>query len=290
MLFLLVVTAGIAVVFLCLWLSLRQSLKEMTQELQNILLGDTNQLITLSTADPAARQAADTLNDQLRELRKQKLRLQNGDAELKTAITNISHDIRTPLTAICGYLDLLEGEKMPEQSRKYLNIIRERTDVMTSLTEELFRYSIVNAEEESLQLEPVRLNDVLEVSLAAFYGVLTEKGITPEISMPEEPVVRILDRKALERVFGNLLSNAARYAEGALTVCLTEDGSVWFENPVENLTDVDAKMLFHRFYTVERGKNSTGLGLAIAKQLTERMGGTITANVENKKLRVTVRF
>ncbi len=286
----LVLAAGTAVVFLGLWLSLRQSLKEITQELQEILSSDTNQQITLSTADPAAREMADTLNEQLVELRRQKLRLQNGDAELKTAITNISHDIRTPLTAICGYLDLLEEEPMPDQSRKYLNIIRERTDVMTALTDEFFRYSIVTAQEENLHPEPVRLNDVLEVSLAAFYGVLTEKGITPEIQMPEQPVARWLDKNALERVLGNLLSNAVRYAEGSLKICLTGEGTICFENPVQNLTDVDAKMLFHRFYTVERGKDSTGLGLAIAKQLTERLGGTITAEVENGTLRMLVKF
>jgi signal transduction histidine kinase len=100
------------------------------EELEEKLELDTNTLLSISSGDRAVCMLAARINAQLRGLRKERLRLQNGDAELKTAITNISHDLRTPLTAICGYLDLLEQENHTENSRRYLAVIRERTDAM----------------------------------------------------------------------------------------------------------------------------------------------------------------
>lgn len=112
-----------------LW-SLRSSIREVAEELEEKLELDTNTLLSISSGDRAVRMLAARINAQLRGLRKERLRLQNGDAELKTAITNISHDLGTPLTAICGYLDLLEQENHTENSRRYLAVIRERTDAM----------------------------------------------------------------------------------------------------------------------------------------------------------------
>ena len=106
-------------------------IREMSaEELEEKLELDTNTLLSISSGDRAVRMLAARINAQLRGLRKERLHLQNGDTELKTAITNISHDLRTPLTAICGYLDLLEQENHTENSRRYLAVIRERTDAM----------------------------------------------------------------------------------------------------------------------------------------------------------------
>lgn len=109
------------------------------------------------------------MNRQLMELRTERLKLRQGDMELKSAITNISHDLRTPLTAICGYLDLLEQETFPQKSENYLNIIRERTDAMRALTEELFQYSVISLKEEEIKIEKVCVNDILEQSLGYDY-------------------------------------------------------------------------------------------------------------------------
>lgn len=148
--------------------ALRRSLREVAEELEEKLQTDTNTLISLSTGDRAAMAMAARINQQLRMLRKERLRLQNGDNALKAAVTNVSHDLRTPLTAICGYLDLLEQEPHSPQGKRYLAVIRERTDAMRTMTEELFRYSVVTAATDELNREPVCLNHVLEQSLAGF--------------------------------------------------------------------------------------------------------------------------
>ena len=125
-------------------------------------------------------------------------------------LRDISHDLRTPLTAICGYLDLLEQEEVVDNVAKYLNVIRERTNVMCSLTEELFRYSLMALQEEELHIEQVCINDILEQSLAGFYGVFTKKDIIPDIQMPEIKIIRYLDKMA-----GNI---DAAYSAGYLRI------------------------------------------------------------------------
>ena len=139
---------ALAVVALGLYLlSLRGALKEVARELADKLQTDTNTLISLSSGDRAVRALAAQMNTQLQVLRQERLKLQHGDAERKAAITNVSHDLRTPLTAICGYIDLLEQEPLPERPRRYLKILRERTETMRTLTEELLRYCVSTAAE-----------------------------------------------------------------------------------------------------------------------------------------------
>ena len=288
-----VLTAALALTVLVLslyLLSLRRSLREVAEELEEKLRTDTNTLISISSGDRAVRALASRINRQLRTLRRERVRLQTGNDELMTAVTNISHDLRTPLTAVCGYLDLLEREPQSEKSARYLAVIRERTDAMRSLTEELFRYSLITSTADALQAETVSLNDILEQSLAGFYGALSARGITPEIRLPEERILRQLDAAALRRVFDNILSNAVKYSGGDLAVALLPDGTVTFSNRAPSLSRIQAERLFDRFYTVETARNSTGLGLSIARLLTERMGGTITAEYRDGRLRIRAAF
>lgn len=279
-----------AAILLLKWALLRASLREVSRELAEKLRTDTNTLISLSSGDRAVRALAAQMNIQLQALRRERLRLQKGDAELKNAITNVSHDLRTPLTAICGYLELLEKEEHSEKARRYLAVIRERSQAMRDLTEELFRYSMAAAAAEEMTRQPVSVKDVLEQSLAGFYGSLTEKGISPEIRLPNGPVTRNLDPAALRRIFDNLLNNALKYSDGDLQVSLTEAGEAVFSNAAGKLDCVQTQRLFDRFYTVETASGSTGLGLSIAHMLVEKMGGEIGAEYVSGRLRIFVRF
>ena len=269
---------------------LQNSLDEIGRQLGERLSSDTNNPIFLSSRDSHALKLAADLNVQLKELRRQRQRYENGDRELKEAVTNVSHDLRTPLTAICGYLELLDkGNKSPEQGR-YLTLIAERAETMKQLTGELLRYSVAAGGEEELAREPVDLNAAVEEAVASFYGALVEGGITPTVSLPEARVVRNLDRAALSRVLGNLLNNALKYSGGDLDVVLDEDGAITLSNAAPGLDEVQVGRLFDRFFTVEAGRGSTGLGLSIARALTERMGGTIAARYEGGRLWVTLSF
>ena len=222
-------------------------------------------------------------------MRQERLRYQQGDKELKEAVVNISHDLRTPLTAISGYLQLLQGQDLPPDTRRYLEQIDGRAQAMKRLTEELFRYSVV-VSEEKLAWEPVDLCRAVEEALLSFYGALEGRGIEPQVRLPEEKVERLLDPAALSRVLGNILTNALKYSAGDLEVTLEERGRLTFSNAAPGLDPVTAGRLFDRFYTVEAARNSTGLGLSIAKELTQRMGGSIGAALHGGTLTVWVEF
>ncbi|MCI8379409.1 MAG: HAMP domain-containing histidine kinase [Lachnospiraceae bacterium] len=267
-----------------------KSIKEIRRGFLEKLEDDTNTLISISSTDKAICALANDINIQLRKLRKQQLRFQLGDTEIKNAVTNISHDLRTPLASICGNLDLLEQEELSEAASRYTEVIRNRSEVLTQLTEELFRYSVIMTAESDGIKEPVIINNVLEECIAASYTALTERNIFPDIQMPQEKIIRNLDRSALARVFSNLLNNAVKYSDGDLKITLYQTGEIIFSNTASGLTEVQVGKLFDRFYTVETARKSTGLGLAITRTLVEQMKGTIYANYKNSILSICILF
>lgn len=269
---------------------LQKAAREIEQAFTERLTTETNTLIDISSRDRYMRRLAAAVNEQLCRLRTQRHRYQQGDAELKHAVTNIAHDLRTPLTAISGYLELLEEEEMNEAAERYLQIIQNRAGHLAQLMEELFRYSVLLSGEQELAAEPVVINSVLEESIAACYSLLVERGITPVIKIPQKKVVRVLDRFALARVFANLLHNAVKYSGGDLEITLSETGELTFTNTAPGLNSVQAGKLFDRFYTVEAAGQSTGLGLAIARTLVGQMNGSISAAYEKNRLRICIRF
>lgn len=269
---------------------LRRSADALRQGLQERLDTDTNTLLSIPSRDRAMCRLAAGLNGQLRQLRMERQRYQNGDRELKEAVTNISHDLRTPLTAICGYLDLLQRGDKPEEQERYLGLIAERAEAMKLLTQELLQYSVAAGGEQALAREPVDLNAAIEEAVASFYGVLIARGIEPQVTLPEKRVIRTLDHAALSRVLGNLLSNALKYSGGDLQITLDADGTITASNAAPELDEIQVGQLFDRFFTVEAARRSTGLGLSIAKTLAERMGGTITARYEKGKLVICLSF
>ncbi len=268
---------------------LKKSMVEIYVDFERSIKEDTNVQISISSSDKTARQLAKAINLQLSELRKIKLQYSQGDRELKEAITNISHDLRTPLTAICGYLDLLEKQELSEDTERYIEQIRNRSEVLKQLTEELFRYSIISST-PALSYERVNLCRILEESLLSFEGTMQQANIVPEIQMPNSPVWRILDPSAVSRIFGNLINNAIRYSDGDFSVCMEPSGTITFTNMARELSTVEVGKLFDRFYTVDSARKSTGLGLAIAKTLVEQMEGQIEASYKNGKLNIAISF
>ena len=282
------IMAVIIIVLLLKIYILQTAAKEIASAFADSLITDTKTLIDISLGGRYMRNLANSINKELRMLRAERHRFQQGDMELKAAVANISHDLRTPLTAICGYLDLLGQEETSEAVKRYIGVIRNRTEVLVELTEELFRYSVVVSEDKHMDRKPVAINRVLEDSIAAFYTSLNERGIAPKIQIPEDNVVRTLDQSLLARVFSNLLNNAIKYSSGDLEITLSETGEITFINTASRLDEVQVGKLFDRFYTVEAARKSTGLGLAIAKTLVEQMNGTISAKYENNRLIICI--
>lgn len=270
---------------------MKKAAMEIKQAFEERLKEDTNTLIDISSHDPHMRQLASSINQQLKVLRVQRHHYQQGDQRLKQAVTNISHDLRTPLTAIFGYLDLLESEEKSETVNRYLNIIRNRCEVLKQLMEELYTYTSGTSKVISqAKYEKVTLNHVLEACISTYYADLKKRKIEPVIKITEKPIIRILDKSALIRIIENILSNALKYSDGDLILCLDETGEITIANHSKALDEVQVNRLFDRFYTVEAGINSSGLGLTIAKELTHLMNGSIDADYKHELLSIHIQF
>ena len=205
-------------------------------------------------------------------------------------ITNISHDLRTPLTAICGYLKMLQKTITSQPQARYLAIMKERTDSMQQLTEELFRYSVILSDDTDPATESVSVNRVLEDTIMGYYPVLSQKGIIPNVQLTEKQITAVLNKEYLSRVFANLLNNAVKYSDGDLDITLSDNGEITLSNTAKELSSIKVEQLFERFYTVEAAHHSTGLGLSISRTLVERMGGSIDAEYEDNRVNFIIRL
>ena len=298
-----IVILAAVILALCIKIYLiRKAAEEIRRELAEKLAVETNTLITISSRDKYMCDLAENLNKELRLLNRRRHYFEQGDLRLKEAVVNISHDIRTPLTALNGYLDLLKKliREMAEESgnlkektetaERYLDIMENRTGVLTQLTGELFHYSIAASEEQELSYEDVVINHVLEESISAYYAALKNAKITPVINMPDKEVKCRLNKDALARIFGNILGNAIKYSNGDLQINLSEEGEILFSNHASALDEVQVGKLFDRFYTVDTAAKSTGIGLSIARMLTEQMGGRIAADYQEGELSIRLLF
>lgn len=309
-----VISLVISVVLGIKLLLLYRDMEEIGAQFGERIRKDTNNIIYVPGNDKHLKAFAELLNRELELLYERRRIYQNGDRELKEAVTNISHDLRTPLTAIYGYLELLETEldlgnsprnDIEKKEIHYLAQIRNRADAMRALTEELFRYSIIVSqpqENTNINKEKVILNRFLADCLLSYYDIFYQNNIEPEISIIDKEIVRFLDTGALRRIFYNILDNAVKYSRSVdvnnstdflkarLSVSLLAEGTIIFRNRAQNLDRVSVERLFDRFYTVETGRNATGLGLSIAKHLVERMGGSISAAYIEGELVIMLQF
>lgn len=281
-----------------IWLSIRlilfkHAVKNINERINFILSNETNIGIDLILKEKNLNILIKSLNKELDSLKNLKNNYRKKDLALRESITNISHDLRTPLTVIISYINLIErstNENMDEKLRKSLAIIKDRTTAMNILIEELFNYSLFETEQFQLVLEDICLNNALEKTLTDYYYSFNECGITPKIDICSTPIYRKLNDKALDRILNNILSNALKYSDGDFAITLEKNGKMTFTNTANRMDCITAGKLFDRFFTVENARSSTGLGLSIAKILTERMNGTISVELINHKLQINLTF
>lgn len=286
----LIICVFVIVVLLIKIFLMKKTVREIGSEFANRVESDTNSLITVTSRDKDIKNLAEELNESLLQLHKAYRKYTQGDMEVKHAITNISHDIRTPLTAICGYITLSKRLEKSEELNNYLNIMEDRALYMKKLMEELFEYSIITSSEDEIKLEEISVNRILEDTLMKYYGALVQREITPVVEITEQSVIRKLNKAKTERIFSNLISNALKYSDGDLFVSLSDTGIITFSNSAKKLSPIIVERLFERFYTVETTRNSTGLGLTIVKKLVEQMGGAIIARYENGRIIIEICF
>ncbi|MCR5719398.1 MAG: HAMP domain-containing histidine kinase [Lachnospiraceae bacterium] len=287
----LIVLIGVIIILLIKLIVLKKSVRDIRSDFSLYGKLDTNTLMGVSCGDKQLRLLVSDLNKTLKTLRESYHMYSSGDRELKTAITNMAHDLRTPLTAILGYIELAERTDMSEDVKKYMGIIKERALHMKKLTEELFEYSVITTEEIKEEKSPVFVNKVLEDCIMNYYPALMEKGIEVSVDITEERIERLLYPSYVERIFTNLISNGLKYSDGDLNITLTDDKRAIFTNKASSLSLVSVGRLFDRFYTVDTArKDSSGLGLSIVRTFAERMDCPVEARYEDQNLIIEIKF
>lgn len=281
-------------VLLCLGLGLR--LYALERDIRSCArqLRSGRPRVSMAAPNAAAEELLTAINALL-DLREQ----EEGDYRrqeraIRQQIANISHDLRTPLTSILGYLQLLEGEGLTtEERREYLAIVQGRAKALQSMIVSFYDLSRLEGGEYPLSRERVDLYHMLSELVAEFYNDFEGFDMTVELREGLPSVTA--DPAGVLRVFTNLIRNAMEHGRSRMSILLYQEGdevvSV-FANDAPGLTSEDVEHVFDRFFTADKMRTgqSTGLGLAIVKALVERMGHTVSAELEGDLFRVVVRW
>lgn len=287
----LIISLVLIIIFLiCYIISINISIKEIEDNLDIILNNDTNKLITISTSNKRLNRLAANLNTNLRKIRKFEITYKNGNKELQESITNISHDLRTPLTTIKGYIDLIKKEKSKKKIVEYLKIIENKSEVLVILTEQLYDYSKSLDLKDKLKKEKVCINDILEDTILSYYALIKKKNLTPEINITTKRIYRKIDKNMAIRILENIISNTIKYTDEDIKITLLDNGKIIIKNKSHVLDNTTVNKIFNRYYTIESGSNASGIGLSIAKQLVKINGGKISAKYSHGYLIVELEF
>lgn len=266
-------------------LSFRSDAKRFRQSMADLRRGGMQRRIHFGHGRKSLGEISTELNglmDDFQSILESKQRLELSHKRL---IANVSHDIRTPLTSLTGYLEVLREKDLTGDERgEYLEIVYRKARLMHRMIEEFFELSRLESEDVTLEISPVNLNECIRELLASFYQDFVSAAVTPSAALPDRPVTVLGNRAAIERVLSNLLFNALKYGStgGKVLVSLQEDDTlarVGVTDYGKGIAQADLPFVFDRLYTADKARSAmergTGLGLAIAKQLVEKQRGEI---------------
>ena len=281
----------IIVLLLVLYIALLQhQFSNINRQLEKRLAGNIRQPISLQLINRALNQLTANINKSLKAEENLRLCSVREEKKFKELIANISHDLRTPLTAIKGYQQLLGSSELTEDQQKKLGIARKHADELGHLIEHFFEYSYLLNAESKLNIEKINLTYVVTECLAASIGTFEKRGLMVHIE-ETAPVFVLADQEMLVRIVQNLIQNCIAHSASNIIVKIftMENAIISFENSMENATEIDVNCLFDRFYTTDQARRkSTGLGLSIVKMLAEQMGGTVSASLQGEGLAIVV--
>ena len=289
------ILAGIIILqSIIIWKYQRQ-VKDICRQLAFLMKHDSNMLIHREFGLGGIGMLSDRLNDLLELRRKEKRYYQEKETLIADTYTNLSHDIRTPLTSLDGYFQLMEACENVEEQRRYLNIIHERIHSLNEMLEELFMFTKLKNESYRLELTSCCINRILKETVFSYYDDWVRREIQPDIQITEEQLYIAGNKQGLSRIIQNVIKNGLDHGEKKIRIVLKREQNqavLRISNQVIASEQIDIEHVFDRFYKADaaRSKTSTGLGLSIAKEFVRRMNGEIGAKIEENEFIVEMSF
>lgn len=287
---LLIIGALLSIGFLFLWGWTERRIRKVNHILQEVCSGNFNQYFRVEPASKSIRELSTYLNKLTKELHSLEVMTKRTEEERRKVISNISHDLRTPLTSLLGYIEVLQNDTLSEKDREeYLNIVQRKGNDISNMIEYFFELAKIDAGDITIEITRVNLSEVVQENLLDFYNDFEKEAIRPQINIPNFPLYVLGDLMSIKRILSNLLSNALRYGKDGkvIGVELREEKDwiwvdIWNKGTIISKSHIDH--IFERTYTGEHSRNpglkGNGLGLAIVKRLVELQNGSITVTSE----------
>ena len=289
------VLSVLILILICILISYKRQVKDICRQLRFLQECDSNMLITTEMKKGHIEELAELLNTLLKERKKERADYQKKEQMIADIYTNLSHDIRTPLTSLDGYFQLLEETQEENDRKRYIQIIQERIESLKEMLEELFTYTKLQNGTYELKLEPQNVGQILKETVFSYYDDWAEQEISPQFEITEEPVWIRGNKQALRRTIQNIIKNGLDHGNKEIRIQLSRNEKqmeLVFQNKIEPGEQIDISRVFERFYKADkaRSKSSTGLGLSIAKGFVEKMHGEIAAEIKEDWFCIKISF
>ncbi|MHB8035954.1 two-component sensor histidine kinase [Clostridium botulinum] len=277
----------IIIILFILLLNYKIKTKRITAKLKEILKENSRERIKFYNLSTNKKELVREINIFLDKYQSISIDNKNYKEHHQKMISNISHDIRTPLTALMGYVDLLSDNSITkEKKEEYISIIRERGTALKDLMEEFFQMAKLECNDVEITIEKFNISEVVRKNIITFMNEINERNITPKINIGDEEIFALGDKNYTSRIITNLISNSLKYGyEGkVIGIDLKEDNkwvtlSIWDKG--KGIDKNELPYIFDRLYTGEKSRNrsfqGSGLGLSIVKNMAQHMNGSITA-------------
>ena len=290
----LIIVSIVAVLIFVRLLLFFGDIKNITNSIDEINYGKSRKRLTTLSGNKRIESLCESINKNIALQEQYQANLKNYGQRLRDSIANTSHDLRTPLTSILGYLSMIKTDH--EKAPHYLDVIEERATALHHLIEEFYELSVIDDENYTITLESVDISAIAANSVLGYYALFQSKEINVDVNLPEKALFVIGNTLALERIFLNLIQNSVKFAAGSINIKLEEqeDRCVFtISNNTKALTSEDIAHLFDRFYTADKSRSdrNTGLGLYIVKILLEKIHGAIVeASLQDEWFTIKVAF
>ena len=289
------ILVGVIITLICILGSYMRQVKDICRQLRFLREHESNMLITKEIKLGNIKELTDLLNEMIKERKEEAAQYVKKERMIADTYTNLSHDIRTPLTSMDGYFQLLETCSSEADRKRYIEIIEERIESLKEMLEEMFTYTKLKNETYELKKERQNLTQILKETVFSYYDEWAERGIVPEFDLTDTPVWIMGNGQALRRIIQNIVKNGLDHGNKELKIQLKKKenrAKLVFKNRVEYPDRIDLQRVFERFYKADeaRSKNSTGLGLSITKGFVLELSGEISAQMKGDWFSIHISF